>query len=316
MDRHKDHERHGFTLVELLVVIGIVTLLAAIIMPSMATMKERARLVLCLNRLRQIGIGHLVAGSDNKGQLPYAPGSDNFPSRACKWGNTRWVDAYSQMREYLDIIWGLYTPGIGQTYTKIPPGKYLSDYRVFYCPGWTYHLNPQPGQYVYDHTSLRHVPDRLDKAFYLQGSGPGPGNFHSQRIGYEIFASGHPRPDQLSGDEQGYECPKRLLARKRPLRAGSYPLCWIASDMASSKCHKVPENVPGFTFPYNVIHLDGHADTHQVDPFNGMSGGTVRMPGGDWQKSTSNMPYGNTGWNPNIGIQKTGLDTDNDKKGS
>ncbi len=293
--------------------IAIITILASILIPTMNEVKERARVVVCISNLRQVGVAHIVFAGNNDGQLPWAPGTDSFPSIPCRWGNTRWVDGYSQMREYLDLVWGLYNWKPFQTRTIPQPGKYLTDFRVFYCPGWILHLDNSPGTYYYNNTSLRYVPDRLDKAFMQPMDYPW--NFNSQRIGYEIFASGHPRPNDLSNDEKGLECSRRLLSKQRRLRASSLPTCWMAADMASASCHKVPQNVSGFTFPYNVIHVDGHAGTHQVDPYSGASGGTVRMPGGDWQKSSSQMPYGNSGWNPTIGLQRTGLDTDNDRKG-
>ena len=47
----------GFTLTELLVVIAIVVLLAAILFPALSRSKARARSIVCLSNLRQIGLG-------------------------------------------------------------------------------------------------------------------------------------------------------------------------------------------------------------------------------------------------------------------
>jgi prepilin-type N-terminal cleavage/methylation domain-containing protein len=60
----------AFTLVELLVVISIIAVLAALLISAISTGKERARRALCVNNLRQFGLTLHIYGNDNREQLP------------------------------------------------------------------------------------------------------------------------------------------------------------------------------------------------------------------------------------------------------
>ncbi len=62
-------KKHAFTLVELLVVVAIMAIMAAMTLPGLTRAREYAYFTRCKSNLRQIGIGILVFGSDHRGQL-------------------------------------------------------------------------------------------------------------------------------------------------------------------------------------------------------------------------------------------------------
>jgi prepilin-type N-terminal cleavage/methylation domain-containing protein len=68
--RQRFTQSDGFTLVELLVVIAVIAILAALLLPALSGAKERARRAACLNNIRQfIFAAHLYAG-DHDDLLP------------------------------------------------------------------------------------------------------------------------------------------------------------------------------------------------------------------------------------------------------
>ena len=89
----------GFTLVELLVVIGIIALLISILLPSLSKARAAAQAVQCQSNMRQIGQAFQFYINDNKGSLP--PASNDW---------SKYPYPYSEFRWYNYLAWK-YLPG-------------------------------------------------------------------------------------------------------------------------------------------------------------------------------------------------------------
>jgi prepilin-type N-terminal cleavage/methylation domain-containing protein len=70
----------GFTLVELLVVIAVIAILAALLLPTLGSAKEKGKGVVCLSNLRQVGIAIRAYADDSSGNIPFGPKAPPFTS--------------------------------------------------------------------------------------------------------------------------------------------------------------------------------------------------------------------------------------------
>jgi len=114
----------GFTLLEMLVVVAVIGILAALVMPALARARARADAITCLNNTRQLVMAVVLYVDDHDGGLPYNMVLDGNSYRSnLNWANNVMTRDLSPDNTNLDTL------------TQASLGAYVSrNTAVFHCP--------------------------------------------------------------------------------------------------------------------------------------------------------------------------------------
>lgn len=145
-DRLAGHARRAFTLVELLVVIGVIAILMAILLPALSRARDSANTLRCLSNMRQLAMFTQFYAMENRDYFPFCQ-LDATNTKPGRYGMVAWWDYMLTQQDIPHATW--------QDWARLNAEG--SNIGVLSCPGtvsyyWSRSLGrlASPGQYAPD----------------------------------------------------------------------------------------------------------------------------------------------------------------------
>jgi prepilin-type N-terminal cleavage/methylation domain-containing protein/prepilin-type processing-associated H-X9-DG protein len=246
----------AFTLVELLVVIGIIALLIAILLPALSKARQQANWAKCSSNMKQLVTAFIGYTNDYKGTIPWRASGSDGPrpdrSQAANPGANDWIHWQDPATGYtgalkVDINESAIAPYLSAKDDKLK--------ELFRCPSDevnSHALRGGIGRYLYSYTmndllcekngtdSFRKITEvvrNAEKILLVEEKSPNDGRWVAGSIG---------NPSAFNGDADGSDA-----LTNRHMKGG---------NIAFFDTH-----VQGLS---NTDYQDLYKNTHKWDPFN------------------------------------------------
>ena len=245
--------RCGFTLVELLVVIGIIALLISILLPVLGRARDQANKTACMSNLRQVAIAFMQYANANKEKCPFGARADN-------------PGGLDLPEDWVHYRQGINNEGLWSS--AIAPylgGKGAGLLNVLRCPSDRAEERSSPGQYAYSYSMNMYFEPRPG---YSPPEGQPPVRFSTTRRASEKILLAEENERTIN---DGFWAPGNYVGAPVP---GNYEANWVVNwDWLSirhdnSKKEAEPpiaftgplQNLPNLNRRGNVCFADGHVD--------------------------------------------------------
>jgi len=235
--------QRGFTLVELLVVIAVIAILAALLLPALTRSKSAAKRIQCVSNLRQLGLATQMYWDDNNGACFRYGGTVTNGGQLYWFG---WMGAGAEGERPFDATQGAlyaylqgrgielcpalnYAPsqfklkangaayGYGYNlYFSAPPSQPAINISRVNCPTDTVLLADAAQVNTFQAPASKSNP-LLEEFYYVSTNrGEATAHFrHAQRAN-AVFCDGHVAPERMEAGSLDQNLPAQFVGRLRP----------------------------------------------------------------------------------------------------